>query len=149
MTVPVGKKTSQTKRSRGRTRSDQPPVGLPGERRTRGGRSEKVNEPGVMGDLRIEAGPAFSPATRLRVRGLNVLMGTEKEKVSLTLDRQLVQEIREQFGGRALSTSINELLYASLAQQRLAQLVQEMEQESGPPAPEAYERVLAQWFAND
>jgi hypothetical protein len=70
----------------------------------------------------------------------------EKEKVSITLDKSLVNEIRAQFGGRALSTSINELLYAALAQERLGQLVDEMEQEAGPPSAEAYERVLAQWF---
>lgn len=109
-------------------------------------------ERGPIGEIRIEAGPAFSPATRLRVRGLNVLAqaaAQEKVKVSLTLDKPLVDEIRAQFGGRALSTSINELLYAALAQERLGQLVDEMEQEAGSPSPEAYERVLAQWFVED
>jgi hypothetical protein len=107
---------------------------------------------GLIGEIQIEAGPAFGPATRLRVRGLNVLIQTaaqEKEKVSLTLDKSLVEEIRAQFGGRALSTSVNELLYAALAQERLGQLVDEMAQEAGPPSPEAYERVLAQWFVED
>ena len=71
----------------------------------------------------------------------------EKEKVSITLDKPLVDEIRGQFGGRALSTSMNELLYAALAQERLGQLVDEMQEEAGAASPEAYERVLAQWFA--
>ena len=105
-----------------------------------------------IGEIRIEAGPAFSPATRLRVRGLNVLAqvsAQEKEKVSLTLDKPLVDEIRAQFGGRALSTSINELLYAALAQEHLGELVDEMERETGTPSQEAYDRVLAQWFAED
>jgi hypothetical protein len=100
----------------------------------------------------MEAGPAFSPATRLRVRGLNVLAHSgarEKEKVSLTLDKPLVDEIRARFGGRALSTSINELLYAALAQEHLGELVDEMEREAGTPSQEAYDRVLAQWFAED
>ena len=104
----------------------------------------------LSGEIRIEAGPAFSPATRLRVRGLNVLAqagAREKEKVSLTLDKPLVDEIRAQFGGRALSTSINELLYAALAQEHLGELVDEMEREAGAPSQEAYDRVLAQWFA--
>jgi hypothetical protein len=107
-------------------------------------------EHGAIGETRIEAGPAFRAATRLRVRGLNVLSqaaAREKEKVSLTLDKPLLDEIRAQVGGRALSASINELLYAALAQERLGQLVDEMEQEAGAPSPEAYERVLAQWFA--
>lgn len=104
---------------------------------------------GLIGEIRIEAGPAFSAATRLRIRGLSVLAQTaapEKEKVSITLDKPLVDEIRAQFGGRALSASINELLYAALAQEHLAELVDEMEQEAGPASPEAYERVLTQWF---
>ena len=105
-----------------------------------------------IGEIRIEAGPAFSPAARLRVRGLNVLaqVGTqEKEKVSLTLDKPLVDEIRAQFGGRALSTSINELLYAASAQEHLGELVDEMERETGTPSLETYDRVLAQWFAEE
>jgi uncharacterized protein (DUF4415 family) len=104
---------------------------------------------GLVGEIRIEAGPAFSAATRLRVRGLNVLHQAatpEKEKVSLTLDKSLLDELRAELGGRALSTSINELLYGALAQEHLRQLVDEMEQEAGAPSPEAYERVLAQWF---
>jgi hypothetical protein len=111
--------------------------------------SATVAGQGLIGEIRIEAGPAFSAETRLRIRGLNVLAQTatpEKEKVSITLDKPLVDEIRAQFGGRALSASINELLYAALAQEHLAELVDEMEQEAGPASPEAYERILAQWF---
>jgi hypothetical protein len=111
--------------------------------------SAAAAEQGLIGEIRIEAGPGFSGATRLRIRGLNVLAQTaapEKEKVSITLDKPLVDEIRAQFGGRALSASINELLYAALAQEHLAELVDEMEQEAGPASPEAYERVLTQWF---
>jgi hypothetical protein len=70
----------------------------------------------------------------------------EKEKISITLDKTLVDEIRAHFGGRALSASINELLHVALAQERLAELVGQMEQEAGPASSEAYDRVLAQWF---
>jgi uncharacterized protein (DUF4415 family) len=73
----------------------------------------------------------------------------EKEKVSITLDKSLVDAIRAEFGGRALSTSINELLQTALAQKHLGQLVDEMEREAQPASPEAYERVLAQWFQED
>jgi hypothetical protein len=41
------------------------------------------------------------------------------------------------------------LLHAALAQERLAELVGQMEQEAGPASPEAYDRVLAQWFVTD
>lgn len=103
-----------------------------------------------IGEVRTEAGPAFGAASRLRVRGLNVLGRPgprEKEKVSLTLDKPLVDEIRAQFGDRALSASINELLYAALAQERLGELVDEMVREAGTPTQDAYDRVLDQWFA--
>ena len=102
--------------------------------------------------IRREAGSALSAVARFRGRRPDVLTqaaAPEKEKVSITLDKALVDQIRAQFGGRALSTSINELLYAALAQERLRELVDEMEQEVGPVSPEAYERVLAQWFTED
>ncbi|MDA8284243.1 MAG: hypothetical protein M0Z42_13350 [Actinomycetota bacterium] len=104
----------------------------------------------MIGEVRIEAGPRFSPSSRLRTRGLNVRAdeaAPEKEKISITLDKPLVEEIRSQFRGRALSSSINELLYAALAQERLGQLVDEMEEVAGPPSPETYERVVAEWLA--
>lgn len=106
----------------------------------------------MAGEIRPAAGPALGAAARLRVRGLRTDTRSvvhEKEKLSITLDKPLVEEIRAHFGQRALSTSINELLYVALAQERLGQLVDEMEQEAGPASPEAYERVLAQWFASD
>ena len=135
-----GKAAEQDTQSSRRPRSS---AGHPGSG------SAAVAGHGLIGEIRIEAGPAFSAATRLRIRGLNALaqaVTPEKEKVSITLDKPLVDEIRAQFGGRALSASINELLYAALAQEHLAELVDEMEQEAGPASPEAYERVLAQWF---
>ena len=129
-----GKKAPSTRVASGRSESD--PTSFP--------------EGALIGEIRLEAGRAFSAATRLRVRGLNVLAQAavpEKEKISITLDKPLVDEIRSQFGGRALSTSINELLYAALAQERLGELVDEMEEEAGAASAEAYERILAQWFA--
>ena len=97
------------------------------------------------------AGGPAATAAWLRLRGLSadIQPVPEKEKISITLDKPLVDEIRAQFSGRPLSASINELLYAALAQERLGELVDEMERETGPVPPEAYERVLAQWFAHD
>jgi hypothetical protein len=96
------------------------------------------------------AGSGKRPAAEgPRGRGRNALAPAavpEKEKISITLDKTLVDEIRAHFGGRALSASINELLHVALAQERLAELVGQMEREAGPATPEAYDRVLAQWF---
>jgi hypothetical protein len=130
----------QSARSDRRSRSSASPPGSG---------SAGVAPHGAAGKIRMEAGPALGAMAGLRIKGFMALAqadAPEKEKVSITLDKPLVDEIRAQFGGRALSASINELLYAALAQERLAELVDEMEQEAGPASPEAYERVLAQWF---
>ncbi|HEV3380906.1 MAG TPA: hypothetical protein VG142_08005 [Trebonia sp.] len=84
----------------------------------------------------------------LRSRGvLAAPTAPEKVKVSLTLDKELVDDVREHFGGHALSTVVNELLHAAMAQERLAELVEEMIEESGPPSQEDYDRVWAEWLA--
>jgi hypothetical protein len=113
---------------------------------------EDLPEFGAIGGIRLEAGAAIGPSTRLGVRGVNVLSDSavrEKEKVSITLDKSLVEQIRSLFGHRALSTSINDLLHTALAQARLSELVDEMEKEAGPASREAYEHVLAQWFEGE
>ena len=104
--------------------------------------SPKVDE--MIGEIRIAAGPAFSAATRLKVAGMNTAF--EKEKHSITLDRPIVEQIRELFGERPLSASINDLLQSALVQHRLGVLVDQMEEEAGPASAEAYDRVFSQWF---
>ncbi len=101
----------------------------------------------VIGEVRIEAGPAFSPRSRLAVRGLNVRAEREKEKVSLTLDQGLVRELRSR--DASLSSTVNDLLHRAIAHQRLEALVGEMEAEAGPAAPDALQRVLEQWLVDD
>lgn len=90
--------------------------------------------------------PKSRPAADVPL-GERVAPAPEKEKLSLTLDRALVDEIRKRFDQRALSASINDLLHAALIQDRLGQLVEDLEQEAGPASVEAHQRVLAQWFA--
>lgn len=82
-----------------------------------------------------------------KVRRLAVLgpKAGEKEKISLTLDRAVVVEIKERSGGRPLSSSVNDLLHSALVQARLNELVDEMVQEAGEPSQAAYDRVFAQW----
>ena len=109
-----------------------------------GGRVPAADAAGLIGEIRLAAGPAFSAANRLRVAALNTTF--EKEKLSITLDKPVVEEIRELFGGQPLSASINELLQGALVQHRLGLLVDQMEEEAGSASPEAYERVFAQWF---
>jgi hypothetical protein len=109
-----------------------------------GGRLPAPDAAGLIGEIRLAAGPGFSASTRLRVAGLNTAF--EKEKLSITLDKPVVEEIRELFGERPLSASINDLLQGALVQHRLGLLVDQMEEEAGSASPEAYERVFAQWF---
>jgi uncharacterized protein (DUF4415 family) len=111
------------------------------------GSSSQIPAEGMIGDIRIAAGPAFSAAARLRVTGMNT--AHEKEKLSVTLDKSIVEEIRALSGGRPMSTSINVLLRDALAQHRLGELVAEMEETSGPVTAEAYERVFSQWFEEE
>jgi hypothetical protein len=102
-------------------------------------------ESGIIGEMRIAAGSAFGAATRLKIAGINTVH--EKQKLSITLDKPIVEEIRELFGEQAaLSTSINDLLRGALAQHRLNALVDFMEEEAGPASADAYGRVFAQWF---
>jgi hypothetical protein len=126
------------------SKKDESGVVVGGPSASIGGRVPAPDAVGLIGEIRLAAGPAFSAATRLRVAGLNTTF--EKEKLSITLDKPVVEEIRELFGGQPLSASINELLQGALVQHRLGLLVDQMEEEAGSASPEAYERVFAQWF---
>ena len=72
----------------------------------------------------------------------------EKKKLSITLDTSVVEDIRELFGEKAMSTAINEILEKALRQHRLKLLVAQWDEEMGPPSAEDYEKVLAQWYAD-
>jgi uncharacterized protein (DUF4415 family) len=94
--------------------------------------------------------PASTKATEKGVSTARVVTTAhEKEKLSLTLDKSIVREIRTLSGGRPLSTSINELLRDALAQHRLGELVAEMQESAGPVTSQDYERAFSQWFEQD
>jgi Arc/MetJ family transcription regulator len=69
------------------------------------------------------------------------------EKVSLTLDEELVAEAREAVGSRGLSSYVNRALRHQLQHDRLAGLLAELEQEHGPVEPGAIEEVRRAWPA--
>ena len=108
------------------------------------GSGSQVSTEGAAGGIRIGAGPAYRAATRLQVSGMNTAY--EKEKLSITLDRPIVEEIRELSGGAPLSTSINALLRDALSQYHLGELVAQMQEDAGPVTAETYERVFSQWL---
>lgn len=69
------------------------------------------------------------------------------EKVSLTLEEELIAEAREAVGVRGLSGYVNRALRHQLQRDRLAGLLAELEQETGPIEPELMEEVRRAWPA--
>lgn len=67
------------------------------------------------------------------------------EKVSLTLDEELVTEARERVGARGLSGYVNRALRRQLQHDRIAGLLAELEQEHGPIEPGIMEEVRRAW----
>ena len=67
------------------------------------------------------------------------------EKVSLTLDKELVAEAREVAGGRALSSYLNRALRNQLQHDRIAGLLAELEREKGPIDPRVMAEVRDEW----
>jgi len=69
------------------------------------------------------------------------------EKVSLTLEEELLAEAREVVGSRGLSSYVNRALRQQLQHDRLAGLLAELEQENGPIEAEVMEEVRRAWPA--
>ena len=69
------------------------------------------------------------------------------EKVSLTLDKELVAEAREVAGSRALSSYLNRALRNQLQHDRIAGLLAELEREKGPIDPQVMAEVRTEWPA--
>lgn len=69
------------------------------------------------------------------------------EKVSLTLDEDLLAEARDVVGARGLSGYVNRALRHQLQHDRIAGLLAELEQAQGPIGPEVMEEVRRAWPA--
>jgi Arc/MetJ family transcription regulator len=69
------------------------------------------------------------------------------EKVSLSLEEDLVAEAREAVGARGLSSYVSRALRNQLQHDRIAGLLQELEQEHGPIDPRILEEVRREWPA--
>jgi hypothetical protein len=67
------------------------------------------------------------------------------EKVSLSLDREVVDRARRIAGPRGLSALVNEALRLRLQQERLRALLDEMDAEYGPLRPGDIEDARATW----
>jgi hypothetical protein len=69
------------------------------------------------------------------------------EKVSLTLDPELLKEARATVGGRGLSGYVNHALQRQLQRDRIARHLTEFEKEHGSFDPEMVEEVRSSWPA--
>ncbi len=69
------------------------------------------------------------------------------EKVSLTLEEELLSEARDVVGARGLSSYVNRALRHQLQHDRLAGLLAELDQEKGPIEPDLMEEVRRAWPA--
>jgi len=67
------------------------------------------------------------------------------EKVSLTLEKELLAEARAVAGGRALSRYLNRALRKQLQHDRIAGLLAEVEREQGPIDPRVMAEVRDEW----
>lgn len=71
------------------------------------------------------------------------------EKVSLSLDPELVAQARELSGRGGLSALVNDALRARLQQVRITRLLDEMDTEFGPIPDDVAQGVTAQWHERD
>ena len=66
-------------------------------------------------------------------------------KVSLSIDEDVLSEARDRAGRRELSSYVNDALRRQLQRDRLAELLTEMEAESGPIPGDAMEKARKPW----
>ena len=71
------------------------------------------------------------------------------EKVSLSLDADLVARARRVAGHRGLSALVNEALRIKLQHERLRAVLAEMDAEFGPVPAEELDRARAAWPERD
>ena len=69
------------------------------------------------------------------------------EKVSLSLEEELLAEAREVVGARRLSSYVNHALRNQLQHDRIADLLTELEQEHGSIDSQVMEEVRREWPA--
>jgi Arc/MetJ family transcription regulator len=70
-------------------------------------------------------------------------------KVSLSLDEEVLAEARERAGRRELSSYVNDALRRRLQQDRLGDLLAEMDAESGPVPEELLAKARQVWHGDE
>ena len=72
-------------------------------------------------------------------------MAAEKEKVSITLDADVVAEARAGMDERGFSAYVNDVLRREQQQRRLRQLLDDLDTEYGPVPDEMREEARREW----
>jgi Arc/MetJ family transcription regulator len=67
------------------------------------------------------------------------------EKVSVSLDKEMLAQTRERVGRRGISGYVNDALRRQLRRDVLAELLAEMRELNGPVSKEAMEEVRLLW----
>ena len=69
-------------------------------------------------------------------------------KVSLTLEKKLVEEARGEVGNRGLTRYVNNALRQQLRRDRVLRLLADLEREHGPIDPKTLAEVRKEWTAS-
>ncbi|MFN8035590.1 MAG: hypothetical protein U0V73_06630 [Acidimicrobiia bacterium] len=75
----------------------------------------------------------------------SMMIAMPKERVTITLDAELVAQLQEQVGEESLSAYVNEQLWHQVRREGLRQLLREMDEEFGPVPPDIAKEVDEQW----
>ena len=71
------------------------------------------------------------------------------EKVSISLDSDVLAQTRERVGGRGVSAYVNEAVRRQLRRDALQEVLAEMRETNGPVSNEAMEEVRRLWPSPD
>ncbi len=71
------------------------------------------------------------------------------EKISVSLDENMVADARERVGGRGLSGYLNDALHRQLQRDRIRDLLAELDEETGPIPQHVMDEVRDLWPAPD
>jgi Arc/MetJ family transcription regulator len=71
------------------------------------------------------------------------------EKVSMSLDAEVLAQTRERVGGRGVSAYVNEAVRRQLRRDALAEVLAEMREANGPVRDDAMEEVRRLWPGPD
>jgi Arc/MetJ family transcription regulator len=73
------------------------------------------------------------------------MSGVPVEKVSMSLDTEVLAQARERVGGRGVSAYVNDAVRRQLRRDALTEVLAEMREANGPVGDDAMEEVRRLW----